>query len=115
MDKNIIFIIGLFLTVIIGIISILILRQFIRIVTIKENRESGSFLKEIYIAMKKYSKDMIFLDYFPISFFIRLMDNSNYNNLSKELKLEYDKKYKLEFIFWAIFLISILLIPFVSK
>lgn len=82
-----------------GIGWLLSMRQYFRIKSYKNSVKNMNIILEHTINGLKYMFDYDFIEYFPITIFLKQFDSSAYNNYSDELKKLYSDKHKYEIVF----------------
>ena len=76
------------------------MRQYFKIKAYKAGEENGNIFIEHSVKGPKYLFSGDFIEYFPLTYILRKLDDSEYNNYDNALKKMYDQKAKYEFIFW---------------
>ncbi len=76
------------------------MRQYFKIKVFKIGKESDNIFMEHSVKGPQYVFSGDFIEYFPLTYLLRKLDNTEYNNYDDKLKKLYDQKAKYEFIFW---------------
>lgn len=90
-----------FSLLIMGLGMYLSMRQYFKIKAYKEGREMKNIFIEYTFNGTKYMFGGDFVEYFPLTYLLRKLDASEYNNYSNELKKLYDQKAKYELLFFG--------------
>jgi len=89
------------------------MRQYFKIKAFKAGKESGNIFIEHSVKGPQYVFSGDFIEYFPITYLLRKLDDSEYNNYDDGLKKLYKQKAKYEFIFWICIVLG-LVFTFIS-
>lgn len=102
---NIIHVFSVISGLIMGLGAYLSMRQYFKIKAYKAGKQMGNILIEYVQNGTRYMFGGDFIEYFPLTYFLRKLDDSEYNNYDDTLKRMYDQKAKYELLCWSGFIL----------
>lgn len=107
-------ILGLVVFALLAVLWVLINRLFFQIHAKKENQLYQGLLTEYFNFNIKSLLNGDFIEFFPLSLLLKRLGSFDKQKLNQELWFLYRKKYKLELVFWILFIGAILSIPIIE-